>query len=580
MARNVIRDTPSPGRGETPFNRAGAWHSASSRALDPDSARYLSSTAVTPRKSPSRPGSHRQPRIMHPVRTRFAPSPTGYMHIGGMRTALFNWLWARHCGGRFILRIDDTDQARNQETALAPILRAFRWLGLNWDEGPEVGGPHEPYFQSRGGELYRAAAEQLEARGLAYRDYSTKDEIDADRKQAEREKRPYINLRRSLEMTAAQKAAHDAEGHPWVLRFLIPRDRKVELDDLIRGHVEWDAALMPDPVILRGDGTPLYNFATVIDDARMQITHVVRAEEHLSNTPIQILLHQALGHALPEFAHVPYVAAPGSKEKLSKRKIDQYRNNPQFKKMFERADEVFPRLGLAGSAALDPVMVEYYERIGYLPAALLNALGRIGWSLDESTEIMSLDTMIANFTLDRVVKAPAGFDPDKLYNFQGHWMKELPHDRKLAGCLPYLIQANLIEDPVSEATREKVAAVIAALGDRLKIFSDILSADFFFTDAFAYDEKNFEKRVRKEGVAAHLRAFRERLRTIEPFTVPALEQALQAYCTETGESTGTLIHALRLSTTGQPVGPGVYDCLVLLGRAKSLERIDSALARV
>ncbi|MSR58465.1 MAG: glutamate--tRNA ligase [Planctomycetaceae bacterium] len=513
------------------------------------------------------------------VRTRFAPSPTGYMHIGGMRTALFNWLWARHNKGQFILRIDDTDQARNQEAALGPILRAFRWLGLDWDEGPDVGGPYAPYYQSQRGELYRAAAEKLEATGQAYRDYATKDEIDADRKQAEREKRPYINIRRSLELTDAQKAAFTAEGRPWVLRFLIPRGQKVALDDHIRGHVEWETALLPDPVILRGDGSPLYNFATVVDDAQLQITHVVRAEEHLSNTPVQILLHQALGNTLPEFAHVPYVAAPGSKEKLSKRKIDQYRKNPQFKKMFEKADEVFGQLGLTGSAALDPVMVEYYERVGYLPAAVLNALGRIGWSLDDSTEILSLETMIEHFTLDRVVQAPAGFDPDKLYSFQGHWMKELPLADKLDGCLPYLVQAKLLAEPVSEPMRKFVEAIIVGLGERLKVFSDILAADYFFRDDFAVDEKNFDKRVRKEGVPAHLAAFRRRLQSVEPFTVPAIESALQAYCQETGEQTGTLIHALRLATTGQPVGPGVYDCLVLLGREKSLARIETALAR-
>lgn len=517
---------------------------------------------------------------MPTVRTRFAPSPTGYMHIGGMRTALFNWLWARHCGGTFILRIDDTDQARNQEAALGPILRAFRWLGLQWDEGAEVGGPYAPYYQSQRGDLYRAAAAKLEAAGLAYRDFATKEEIEGDRKQADREKRPYINIRRSLELSDSQKADLAAQGKPWVLRFLIPREQKVVLADHIRGRVEWDAALLPDPVIQRGDGSPLYNFATVVDDAQMQITHVIRAEEHLSNTPIQLLLHQALGNVLPEFAHVPYVAAPGSKEKLSKRKIDQYRKNPQFQKMFEKGDEVFPQLGLTGSAALDPVMVEYYERIGYLPAAVLNALGRIGWSLDETTEIMSLDTMVQNFTLDRVVKAPAGFDPDKLYSFQGHWMKELPLDQKLAGCLPYLIQARLIEEPVSPATRQFVEQVIVALGDRLKVFSDILSAGYFFRDEItSYDEKTFDKRVRKEGVPAHLAAFRQRLAALEPFTVPVIEGALQAYCQETGEQTGTLIHALRLSSTGQPVGPGVYDCLALLGKDKSLVRIDAALAK-
>ena len=237
-------------------------------------------------------------------------------------------------------------------------------------------------------------------------------------------------------------------------------------------------------MILRGDGTPLYNFATVVDDAQMRISHVIRAEEHLSNTPIQVLLHEALGNALPQFAHVPYVAAPGSKEKLSKRKIEAYRKNPQFKKLFEKADEVFPQLGLTGSAALDPVMVEYYEKIGYLPAAVLNALGRIGWSLDDSTEIMSLDTMTANVSLDRVVKAPAGFDPDKLYSFQGHWMKVLPDDQKLAGVLPYLVQAGLLSEPVAPEQQAFVAQIVAALGDRLKVFSDILAARSFCCDDY------------------------------------------------------------------------------------------------
>ena len=502
------------------------------------------------------------------------------MHIGGMRTALFNWLWARHCGGQFILRIDDTDQARNLEAALGPILRAFRWLGLSWDEGADVGGPYAPYYQSQRGELYRAAAAKLEAAGLAYRDFATKEEIDSDRKQADREKRPYINIRRSLEFSAQQKADFEAQGRPWVLRFLIPRDQKVLLDDHIRGHVEWDAALLPDPVIQRGDGSPLYNFATVVDDAQMQITHVVRAEEHLSNTPIQILLHQALGNPLPEFAHVPYVAAPGSKEKLSKRKIGEYRKNPSFKKMFEKGDEVFPQIGLPDATSLNPVMVEYYERIGYLPAAVLNGLGRIGWSLDDSTEIMSLETMVKHFTLDRVVQAPASFDPDKLFSFQGHWMKELPLEQKIAACLPFLIDAKLIAEPVSPEMREFVSSVIVALGERLKVFSDILAAKYFFRDEFDYDEKTFDKRVRKEGVPAHLAAFRSRLVTVDPFTVASIEMALQAYCQETGEQTGTLIHALRLSTTGQAVGPGVYDCLALLGKDKSLARVDAALVKV
>jgi len=514
------------------------------------------------------------------VRTRFAPSPTGYMHIGGMRTALFNWLWARHCGGQFILRIDDTDQARNQASALGPILKAFKWLGLNWDEGPEVGGPYGPYYQSQRGDLYQAAAQKLLDAGLAYKDFSTPEEVQADRAAADKEKRPYINIRRSLDLTADQRAQLEAEGKPWVVRFLVPRGKTVVLEDLIRGHVEWDTSLLVDPVIQRNNGSPLYNFATVVDDSAMQITHVIRAEEHLSNTPIQLLIHEALGNPLPQFAHVPYVAAPGSKEKLSKRKIDQYRKNPQFKRMFERGDEIFPRIGLQGSAALDPVMVEYYERIGYLPAGVLNALGRIGWSLDDHTEVMSLQTMIDNFTLDRVSKACASLDPDKLYNFQAEWMKVLPLEEKVVGCLPYLIAAKLIPENPSAETIDQVRNVIAALGDRLKIFSDILDADYFFRDDFSYDEKMFQKRVRKEGIPALLNEFAARIQSLDPFTVEALESALANFATEKGVSSGDLIHALRLTTTGSPVGPGVYDCLVLLGKEKSLARIEKSLKRV
>ena len=514
------------------------------------------------------------------VRTRFAPSPTGYMHIGGMRTAFFAWLFARHLNGKFILRIDDTDEARNMSEALGPILQAFRWLGLDWDEGPEVGGDYGPYYQSQRGDLYKAASEKLIASGQAYHDFSTAAEIAADRAEADKAKRPYINIRRSLDLTEAERAQYLAEGRPWVLRFLVPRGETLALDDLIRGHVEWDTSLLPDPVIVRANGGPLYNFATVVDDAQLQITHVIRAEEHLSNTPIQVLLHRALGNVMPTFAHVPYVAAPGSKEKLSKRKIAEYRKNPKFKMLFERADEVFPKIGLDVTPERSPVTVEYYEKIGYLPAGVLNALGRLGWSLDEKTEIMSLADIVQNFTLERVVKAPAGFDPDKLFSFQSHWMKELPLEQKIHGCIPFLVAAKIITEPVSPETRQFIAQVITAFGDRLKLFSDIIDTEYFFRDEYPIDEKMFQKRVCKEGIPALLREFaQQKMASLEPFTLESLEAALHAFAAEKGVGQGDLIHALRLSTTGTPVGPGVYECLVLLGREKSLARIATALER-
>ena len=256
-----------------------------------------------------------------PVRTRFAPSPTGYLHIGGVRTALFNWLFARRHGGQFLLRIDDTDQQRNVEQALAPILHGFRWLGIDWDEGPEVGGPFAPYYQSQRRERYQAAIDKLLADGKAYRDYATTEEIQAERAAAEAEKRPLIYSRRWMADTADAQRRFEAEGRKGVVRLNMPHDGTLVIHDLIRGDVEFQWVREQDHVIQRADGTPLYNLATVVDDFDFQISHVIRAEEHLSNTPRQIFIAQSLGYPLPEYAHVPFVAEPGSRNKLSKRKL-------------------------------------------------------------------------------------------------------------------------------------------------------------------------------------------------------------------------------------------------------------------
>ncbi|MEX1230256.1 MAG: glutamate--tRNA ligase [Planctomycetaceae bacterium] len=517
-----------------------------------------------------------------PVRTRFAPSPTGYMHIGGMRTALFNWLWARHNNGTFILRIDDTDEQRNLDAALGPILRAFKWLGLTWDEGPEIDGPYAPYFQSQRKPLYHAAVEKLIDEKKAYHCFDTQEELAAERAAAEKEKRPFLNSRRSLELSELDRNKRIARGDPHVIRFLVPRDQVVKLDDVVRGHVEWDCSLMPDPVIMRGNGSPLYNFASVIDDAQMQISHVIRAEEHLSNTPVQVLLHQALGNELPIFAHIPYVAAPASKEKLSKRKLEQYRKNPQFKKMFERADEVFPKIGLTNVGGLDPVMVEYYERIGYLPQGVLNALARLGWSLDDKTEIMSLDEIVKNFTLDRVVKSPAGLDPDKLNSFQAHWMMQLPVDEKLAGCLPFLIAAKYIPAEPDDETKFYVSNIIGQLGERLKLFSDILEYDDFFVDddKIIYDEKAFDKRLRAPGAADLVREFAAEMEKNQSFNINDLDDLLHKFVEEKQLKLGDVIHPLRVAVTGKAVGMGLFQLLWLLGRERCLNRIRLSLARL
>lgn len=503
------------------------------------------------------------------------------MHIGGMRTALFNWLWARHNGGQFILRIDDTDQQRNMEEALGPILDAFRWLGLDWDEGPEVGGPHGPYFQSQRRPLYDAALAKLLASGKAYRDFELPADTQRQREAAEIEKQVYVSSRASLRLSEDDVAKNIADGQPFVVRLLIPRADTIVINDHIRGTVEFDCSLMPDPVIARNDGSPLYNFATVVDDAELAITHVIRAEEHLSNTPIQVLLHRALENKTPEWAHVPYVAAPGSKEKMSKRKIDKYRANPQFQKLFELGDQVLSRIGFdAKSNDLSPVMVAYYREVGFLPAGVLNALVRLGWSLDDQTEILSLPDMKRKFTLDRVIKSAAGLDPDKMLSFQSHWMSKLSAKEKLDGCLRMLKQAKLIADEDAIETQTKVASIIELAADRLRVFGDIFQMDEFFVadEELKIDDKNFQKRVVKpENSLILLQELRSRLDDIDNFTAQPLHDLLQSFATEKKVKVGEILPALRLCVTGKAQGADLFRSMELLGKVCVVRRLDRAI---
>lgn len=516
------------------------------------------------------------------VRTRFAPSPTGYMHIGGMRTALFNWLWARKNGGQFILRIDDTDQQRNRDEALKPILDAFRWLGLDWDEGPEVGGDFGPYYQSQRRDLHTEALARLLSGGSAYYDFEPAEETRSQREAAEKTKSVYRSSRISLELSTTEIQSKVAAGEPHVIRFLIPRERKVSVTDLVRGRVEWDCSLMVDPIVARGDGSPLYNFATVVDDAQLEITHVIRAEEHLSNTPVQILIYEALGHRLPEFAHVPFVAAPGGKKKLSKRDIKKYRALPAFRRLFELGDTVLPRIGHdATGDELSPVMVAFYRELGFLPEGVLNALARLGWSLDDETEHMSLQTVQEHFTLERIVKAAAALDPDKLLSYQSHWMANLSVAEKVDGSVNFLIAAGLMEDD-SPLIRDRVARVVELAGDRLRVFSDILSLDEFFVadSALRYDEKAFQKRlVTATDAIRHLTECRGLCESQTDFSAESLKSMIHEYVEEQGIKFGDVFPALRLSVTGKAQGPDLFQSMAILGKNTCAARLEAAIAR-
>jgi glutamyl-tRNA synthetase len=515
------------------------------------------------------------------VRTRFAPSPTGYLHIGGVRTALFCWLFARRHGGQFILRIDDTDQQRNVEEALAPILHGLHWLGIDWDEGPEIGGPYEPYYQSQRSDRYRAAVEKLLAAGAAYYDYATTEELQAEREAAEREKRNFLYSRRWMAETAADRARFEAEGRKPVVRLKMPREGTLVINDVIRGDVAVDWAREQDHVIQRADGTCLYHLANVVDDFDFKISHVIRAEEHLSNTPRQIFIAQSLGYVLPVYAHLPFVAEPGSKTKLSKRKLEKYLKNPDFATLMKHGRSVADALKMeVNQDTFNPVVTDFYEQVGYLPDAINNYLALLGWSLDDQTEHFSREELIQHFTLERVNKAAASFDPKKLWAFQDWHMQQLPVDKKVELVVPYLRRAGLVTGSGGlvawSSEQAKIEHVVCAAGDRIKTAGDILDFAYFFVpdDMLTYDEKAVTKSLQKPGAVELLSAYKDQLADADSFDAAALEQMTHAFVTARDVKIGDIVHSLRAAVTGQSVGLGLFDSLAILGKASCLARIE------
>lgn len=515
------------------------------------------------------------------IRTRFAPSPTGYLHIGGVRTALFNWLLSRQSGGQFILRIDDTDQQRNVEESLRPILEGFRWLGLDWDEGPEVGGKFEPYFQSQRSDRYRQAAEQLLAGGFAYRDYAKPEELQEQRSRAEKEGRTFVYDRQFAAEDAATAAKFEAEGREAVVRLKMPREGTCVIEDLIRGEVRVEWASEQDHVIQRADGTCLYHLASVVDDNDFEITHVVRAAEHLPNTARQVFIAQSLGYELPKFAHLPYVAEPGGTAKLSKRKLDKYKKNKDFASLLSHGQSIAERAKMIiNPDTFNPVIVDFYREVGFLPDAILNYLLLVGWSLDGSTERFTRDEMVKHFSLERVNKAPASFDPQKLVSFQTDFMVELDRKKKVAMVIPYLQSAGLVADPPPCDIADRVGMIVDAAGDRIKVAGDILDFSFCFlsADELEYDPKAMQKRIENAPDAKPLlEKFSEVLAGVEDFSAASLDNCLHSFCEQQGIGIGQIIHALRVATTGTAVGFGMFETMAVLGREECLARIQKVV---
>ncbi len=512
------------------------------------------------------------------IRTRFAPSPTGYLHIGGVRTALFNWLLARQSAGQFILRIDDTDAQRNVSEALDPILSGFRWLGLDWDEGPEIGGPYQPYYQSQRADMHSAAVEQLLCSGHAYRDYARPEELQALRQEAEQNKSRFFYDRRWMAETDQQAAAFEAEDRPKTIRLKMPRDGQCVIDDLVRGEVRFAWKDEQDAVIQRPDGSCLYHLASAVDDHDLNITHVVRAEEHLPNTPRQIFILDSLGYERPKFAHLPYVAEPGGSAKLSKRKLAKYEQNKDFAELLKHGREIADRCALATNAdTFNPVIIDFYREIGFCPSAILNYLVLLGWSLDGATEKFTIDEMTKQFSLERVNKAPASFDPKKLLAFQADAFAALPLRQRVELVTPFAHRAGLLSGDDAEQT---LRLVVEAASDRIKMAGDIIEFDYFFIDQFEYDEKAFHKRICKPQNARKLLAkLRGDLVQTDPFDAASVETAVNEFCQSAGIELKDVIHAIRIAVTGRAVGFGMFDTLAVLGRAKVVQRIDAAIER-
>jgi glutamyl-tRNA synthetase len=469
-------------------------------------------------------------------RVRFAPSPTGYLHIGGARTALFNWLFARRNGGVFVLRIEDTDVERSSEAMIDGILDGLRWLGLDWDEGPMVAGPHAPYFQSQRQAKYLAAAEKLVADGHAYYCYCTAEEL-----KARREGNPEYKYERTcLRLTAEEVRARETSGMPRAVRFRVP-EGTVRVDDIVKGPIDFDASLIEDFVILRSDGHPTYHLSVVSDDVEMAISHVVRGDDHISNTPKQILLYQALGAQLPRFAHVPLILG-ADKKRLSKRH---------------------------GATS-----VMEYANQGYVPEAMVNFLALLGWSPGKGDrEVFSRDELARIFDLDGISGGNAVFNPEKLDWFNQQHLARLAPQELAVRLKPSFEAAGLWSDDLLGVRHAWFFAVLELLVPRAKRLPDFAAQSAYFFREPQYDGAAVAKHLRADGMASHLSALADAFAKLPDFDAVSTEATLRQVAEARGLKAGPLIHAVRVAVTGTTVSPGLFEVLALVGRAKVRERL-------
>ena len=478
-------------------------------------------------------------------RVRFAPSPTGYLHVGGARTALFNWLYARRHGGTFVLRIEDTDVERSSTDMVAGILDGLRWLGLDWDEGPEAGGVHGSYFQSERLDRYRQAAARLVADGHAYYCYCAPERLRDERDMAEHRGEAWQYDRACLALPPERVAELEAVAAPRAIRFKVPAIRAT-FDDAIHGRIEFDPRNIEDFVVLRSDQHPTYHLSVVVDDVDMGITHVIRGDDHISNTPKHILLFEAFGATSPVFAHVPLILG-ADKKRLSKRH---------------------------GATS-----VTEHRRQGYLPGAMVNFLALLGWSPGDDRELMSVTELVERFSLEGISSGNAVFNAEKLDWMNGQYIARLPIEELTAAVGPLLIGAGLPPDVGADLQARPgdpwLHRLVDLLRPRAKRLTDFVElARPFLSETVEYEPEAVDKHLSAPGLGDQVAALAATLCAVDPFDESHVEAAVRGTAAEWGIKAGVLIHATRVAVTGRTASPGLFEVLVLLGRARTVERLE------
>ncbi len=482
------------------------------------------------------------------VRVRYAPSPTGYPHIGNIRTALFNWLFARHSGGKFIVRIEDTDQSRKVDDALESIFASLRWLGLDWDEGPEAGGDYGPYFQSERLDLYNKYAQQLIDSGNAYKCYCSSERLAQMRDEMTKRKESTRSYdRHCRDLSSEEKARLDSQGTKSVVRFKVPLERQTTFHDLIKGDITFDNSELDDLVLLKSDGFPTYHLANIVDDHFMEISHIMRADEWLSSTPRHVLLYKAFEWEPPLYAHLPMILGP-DKSKLSKRH---------------------------GATAV----TEFQEQ-GYLPEAMMNFMALLGWSLDDKTEIFTKEELIQHFTIERISKTAAVFSHEKLKWMNGVYIRKMS-DNELVDQLLFYFDRGLPGTVPRPLSREYILKMVPLIRERLTTFSEITEQfDFFFVDELAYDlNLLLGKKGTKDSVLAHLCIVVPAIKELT-FDTPTLEETLRGLATELGVKAGELFTPVRIAVCGRTAAPPLFETMEVLGKEKCFKRINEAIEQL